>query len=744
MDTAHLVFELPRVWQVGLPALALLLVVLHLRYRRRGLSRRAGLALTCLRGLALLPLVLLAARPVWVSGEPRDPARRPVMLLVDASESMSVEETGGTRYERVLEFAREQLLPALGRAGLPVEALRFAETAEPVDGAELAGTRPAGRRTNLGGAIAQAVGRTEAPPLAIVALTDGLANESADNARGLAGLVEHHVPFIGVGFGSDLGARTFSLVRVEAPNMVPSNSVFRVAAHLELTSADEVPPVDLVLLRDGRAVQHKTIQPGRGTRLWVESFSVTEPVPGAYRYTVEYLPPSSPGLKCVGTSASATVNVTGENRLRVLFVQGALTWDYKFVHRALQGDPSLRLTGLTRTSKQSIFRQNVETAGELESGFPDTLAGLAPFRAVILASLTPADLSTAQQELLARFCGELGGGVLMIGGPATFHGAWLDTRLEQILPARFSRHPGVEGLDRPFRPRLTDAALDHPVFQLAVDRPAREIWTHLPAFTQYGRVDTVKPGAQVWAEHPDDEGPQGRRILMAAQRFGAGRSAVICLQNLWRWRLAQDTDPEQFDRFWRQLIRFLGDTAAQEVTISVADQDFHLPMDVQLTLDRRPQAGEAGDGPAACTVRVERDPQALVAEHALDLPAGRSVPVSFPADRPGTYTVTVTDAKQQPAGRRTIEIRDVNLELVDTRRNLEILRQWASLSGGLALKVEECDDPQALVERIQGRVEEARRSLLARRPAGLEGWVLGWVLTGLGAEWLLRRHLIAA
>ena len=60
--------------------------------------------------------------------------------------------------------------------------------------------------------------------------------------------------------------------------------------------------------------------------------------------------------------------------------------------------------------------------------------------------------------------------------------------------------------------------------------------------------------------------PSGKRILMASQRFGAGLSAVICVQNFWRWRLAKDADPQHFDRFWRQLFRFLSEPSRQEVT----------------------------------------------------------------------------------------------------------------------------------------------------------------------------------
>ena len=58
----------------------------------------------------------------------------------------------------------------------------------------------------------------------MIALTDGIVNESADNTRALTALVDAHVPFIGVGFGSDQGVRTLSLREVEAPSIVSTKT----------------------------------------------------------------------------------------------------------------------------------------------------------------------------------------------------------------------------------------------------------------------------------------------------------------------------------------------------------------------------------------------------------------------------------------------------------------------------------------------------------------------------------------
>ena len=696
--------------------------------------------LASLRALPFMLLVFLACRPVWIVREPLLSAARSVALLMDRSESMSLQDQELSRYDQAVAFLRERLLPALKSVNLPVQGLLFDQTAELADGSKISTTIPKGKRTNLGAAIAQAVEGAPQPPLAVIALTDGNANESADNNRALTALAEAQTPFIGVGFGSDLGVRTLSLREVQAPAIVSPKTAFSIAAQLEMMNTDEMPAFDLLLFRDGQLHQKKSVSPGKGSRAWLENFVVSEEKAGAHDYKVQLLPPELAHLKCVNALATTTVRISDEKELRVLYVQGALTWDYKFISLALRNDTTIKLTGLTRTSKQSVFRQNVETAGELLNGFPNSLEELAPFRVMVLSNLRPADLTPAQQSVLARFCGEMGGGVLMIGGQGTFDTSWQSSRLEQLLPVTFSGNVGVQGLDRPFRIELTEDALQHQVFQVADNQRTREAWAQLPTFTQYGRVDAAKPGAVVWAVHQTDDGPHGRRILMASQRYGAGLSAVLCIQNFWRWRLARDSDPGQFDRFWRQLFRFLSEVGRHEVSIHVADQELRPEMDVQVVLERQPNPKNVTETSRKFFVRVEDTQKTILHEETVELETLHPVEFKFHAAKPDVYTVTVSDSLKVPIATRPVEIRDVNIEFQNTGRNMETLRQWASVSDGLAMKVEDCGDTANLVAEIKAKIEEVRHGKQSRQPVGLNGWMLSLIVGCLAGEWVLRKR----
>ncbi|MEY2429099.1 MAG: hypothetical protein QOJ40_1984, partial [Verrucomicrobiota bacterium] len=110
------------------------------------------------------------------------------------------------------------------------------------------------------------------------------------------------------------------------------------------------------------------------------------------------------------------------------------------------------------------------------------------------------------------------------------------------------------------------------------------------------------------------------------------------------------------------------------------------------------------------------------------------------AGKPDVYNVSVTDSLKVPIAARAIEIRDVNLEFQDTARNMETLRQWASVSDGLAMKIEDCGNAGDLAAQIKNRVEQVRQTKHQRRPAGVNGWMAALVLGCLGGEWLLRKR----
>jgi uncharacterized membrane protein len=736
--SAPFTFELPVVWLGALP-LGALLGFAAWRQRRRGVAPVRVALLLGLRACVVLLLLLLCARPVTQTNQATGAANRPVVVMLDRSKSMSLLEAGQTRYARAVDFLNRRLLPALADGNLPVRTILFDETAEPVNASQMISLKPEGKRTNISRAVAEALDSSQ-KPLAIVALTDGGSNETGEDSRSMARLANSAIPFIGVGFGSDDAVQTLSLRRVEAPETAAPNTRFTIFAEIESVHADAPSTCDLALFRDGKLLQRKTLQVRTGSRTWVERFSSSERALGMHSYRVELVPPDTTSVRCVCAEGSTSVRVADGEELRVLYVQGAMTWDYKFISLASRSDPVLKLTGLTRTSQRSVFRQNVENANELAHGFPATLEELSPFRVVVLANIRPDDLSDEQQELLGQFCAERGGGVLMLGGPATFDSSWRKSGLEKLLPVVFSSESAAGAAEPEFHVQLSPEALQQPVFRLAEDRSIQEVWSKLPAFTQFGRVESAKRGAQVWLSHPSESGPNGRRILMASQRYGAGMSAVVCLQNFWRWRLAKETRPEEFDRFWRQLFRWLGDAGRQQISIQLADQELRPQSDIQMILEREGDGRFALNTNPQFAVQVQDATGKVIQTGSVELRATNQADFRFHAELAGLYTINVLGPDHSLLASRPVEIRDTDVELEHSARSMETLSRWAAVSDGLVFKAEECPKATDLVGQIRTKVEQLRVSQKTPQQVGVNAWTLSMVLSCLTAEWLLRKR----
>lgn len=742
LDTLR--FELPIVLLSGLPLVLTGLILTAVLLGRRGVTWPRRVLLLALRGGALALLVVLLARPVAVVRE--DPSvRRTVGVLLDESASMALRENGTTRYELARSFAEEHLLPRLEARGFTADVHLFAGGARPAGIRERRETTPDGERTDLGGALVEALRGQESPPVAMIALSDGIANRSAQNRAALAALEEAGAPFIGLAVGDVSGVTSLSVETLSGPDRVAPGRAFALTAELQANGGGEVPGFDLLLLEGEELLDVRRVPPGPGARRFTERFELVEEGPGLHEYTV-LLETRGEEIVTVSRRASTGVEVSDEEAFRILFAQGALTWNFKFLGRALRKDPGITLTGFSRTSERSVFRQNLESAEELAEGFPDELAELVPYRVLVLSDLAPGDLSPKEQEAVARFVGELGGGLLLIGGSGTFNVAWRGSRLEDLLPITFDDDPAIVGLDRPFHLRLTPAARAHPVFAVDEGRSSRELWDRLPTFLHYGRVRAAKPGATIWARHSEDLSPAGeRRILLASQPYGAGLSAVVTLQNLWRWRLAKDSDPAHFDRFWQQFLRYLGQAAGRQLEVRVTGDERVPGSELGVLVERRPRPdgganenGESGSG-GELQVRIEAPGGEIVGERRGVIGIRRPAELRFRAEEEGSYTVRVLDPAGTQILARPIEIRRVDREMERTGRDLENLRQWASLTGGVARMLDASLDVDEVVDEIEIRVDAARRTRERRRPLGVNGEILAILLLFLGGEWTLRK-----
>jgi len=192
----------------------------------------------------------------------------------------------------------------------------------------------------------------------------------------------------------------------------------------------------LTLTIDDRPVDLDPSGPGLGAPIElqagvnVRSIPLAFPTAGAHRLRAVFTPddPAADGL-AANNVAEAAVMATGEGRVLVL------------------ADAASGAEGLVQLLEEEGLA--VETRSP-EAAF-DSLVDLAGYDAAALVDVPAYSLGRRQQEALRRYVHDLGGGLLVVGGPRSFGaGGWIGSPLADALPV---------GLDPPQKRQMPRGAL---------------------------------------------------------------------------------------------------------------------------------------------------------------------------------------------------------------------------------------------------------------------------------------------
>lgn len=717
------------------------LVVAWLAYRHVPIAASRRRALSALRLVTLLWLVTCLMRPmIHASGfSARDAI---VPILVDSSRSMGLADADGARrIDRARVLMDRDLLPALSPR-FHTEVLRFGDRVSAADGSSLTATD---RRTGLGAALQAVRDRYRGRAVAgIVLITDGGDNGGVDAAAAAAA----GAPVYAIGIGPRSSLRDREVVGVTTAESVLSDAMVDVAVSA-VAHGYGASPIELRLLENGRAIDLRRVKPAAEGVPVSETFHVSPNRDVPTVYTVE-IPAAADELVADNNARSALVPAAGRPR-RVLLVQGAPGFEHSFLRRAWSADRGLEVDSVARkgrddSSAETFYVQAAQSrANALLGGYPNTREALFAYDVIVLANVEP-DLLTGQQLAMTRaFVGVRGGGLLVLGARGFQRQGLRDTALEEVLPLAVTDKNGgivqVSASASPGRNRvaLTAAGEDHPVMQLGTAAEPLENakrWAAVPALAAISPLGSPRPGASVLAV---TGGPGGAaRALVAVQRFGDGRSMVFTGEASWRWRMLLPTSDQSYERFWRQAVRWLAQSAPEPVTITLPQAP--APGDgIPVAIAAR-DGGYAPRAGAVVDVRVTSPSGRVETVHADPVPsqAGR-FRASVRALESGVYRVAAEVAARQgqtPLGTSTATmlVGGVDPEMTDPRLNEDTLQRVARASGGAVLAA---GDTSGLVDRLNGIAPAA--ALALRKDLWHTGWSFGILAALLAAEWLTRR-----
>lgn len=701
-------------WLVLLLALASGLAILLYRSERPTATRGQRGLLACLRIslFAILAFMLLG----WMLEQSRTDLPD-LVLVFDRSQSMGVvdawddsapaakirallagagieEEAARWRLARALVSQRNAPLLETLAQRYRLKLFTIGHAAEPLETAEALGRlQPDAPSSRLGNALRDVLeAQRGRPTAAVVFFTDGVVTEGASLQDAAEYARRRAVPLFLVGLGNDRPRVDLRLAEVLADATAFVGDLVRFEVRVD--GCDYRGPAVVRLRRQGETqlLAEEKLELGADGGLARLDLRAAEE--GEFDFEVEVVP--APRETTLDNNKQTRRVVVRNERLRVLLVQGAPSYEFRFLKNALErelnppGAAEGDRLGL-RVVLQEADLEYVATDKTAEAAVPVSREELFAYDAVILSDVNPALLSRSVQEHLYEFVAQRGGGMAIISGPRHLPAGYRDSPLAALFPApleALQAPPPEAVVSESFRPLLTPLGRISPQLQLAESSAANlDLWTQkLPPWRWLVRLSNIRPGVRTLVEHPTLRTADGQAApLITLQYIGAGKVIFHASDETYRWRFrAGDL---YFARYWVQTLRFLSRGKLlgenQGVELSTDRETYQAGDLVRIRarfLDDR-QAPAADDGAAVILeragarrkpLRLERDAVSRGRFEATlsDLPAG-------------DYRLWLTApqvAGQPPSTQFRIEAPAG--ELADTLLRAADLRAAAKLAGG--------------------------------------------------------------
>ena len=617
-----------------LAAAAAGLLTLRTYAQVRGNSRpldRTVLAVLRISTLALLAFCLL--RPVLVLSSVV-PQQNFLGVLIDDSRSMQIadrdEEPRRQFVEASFGEAVGSLLPGLADR-FALRFFRFSSDTDRIDGIDE--LTYSGTRTHLGQAVSRAYEELAGVPLSgLVVVTDGADNAEGGLGEALLPLRASGVPVFTVGVGREEFERDIQMSRVETPRQVLKGA--SLVVELVVTHRGYRGQTVTVQVEDeGRIVGSEDVQlPADGEPQTVR-MRLTASEAGPRLFTFRVSP--QPGEMVTQNNVRQSLIVVKDRREKILYFEGEPRWEVKFLLRAVEDDENLQVVLLQRTAENKFFRRNLADADELVGGFPTTRAELYQYRGLVLGSIEANHFTPDQLRMIADFVNHRGGGLLMLGSNRSFaEGGYAGTPVADVLPVVLdpARADSEESFFAEVQVETTRAGASHPSTQIAdTEEASVGRWDDLPAVTIVNPITEVKPGATtLLTSSPHD------LVVLAFQRYGAGKSLAFPVQDSWMWQMHADVpvEDETHETYWRRLLRWLVDGVPEQAVVRLP-RDRVEPEEIVTVL------AEVGDANFE-----ELNNSSVVA--IVTAPSGSlsELPMEWTAEKDGEYRTTFTAAEE--------------------------------------------------------------------------------------------------
>lgn len=738
-------------WVALVPLAVVLLASLWLTLSSPGLSWKARWLLSLLRFLAMLVLLVGWLRPAVISNREKESAGA-IAVLIDRSQSMILpsDVSDRTRWDierevwtaiqtsTDLKIGQTVLVPyfydgelaAAGSDDLP-------------DLAKVFDRPPAGRITDLGGALSKIGSLQLDPPLrGAIVLGDGVQTlipspvDASLAARQMAQL-DQPILIVGIGPRGEQGQikdvaiegipeqmTAFVKKELTVPLVVNAQGMQNVPVSIELTfRASGKPP---------RTVGKREVLATKPSEKLALEFTVVVPEEG------EYL-----------LEATATVNTREQNKsnnqlmsfvtvreggVRILYLAGQPLPEQKFLRRSLEESRDF-------ATEYLLWPERDRRKWPMDLG-----VDLQQFDVIIIDDIAATAFSdAASQEIISRV--KRGAGILFLGGYRSFDaGGYGRSPLAALIPMKLRNQAYVWDAPKDLDLQITGdvpllPVLPHDITRLATEPDNTRIWRQLKPLQGMNRFGELSrsPGVLVLLEGPN------REPALVTGEVGNGRVLAFAGDSTWRWHLAGQIKEHQ--QFWRQALLWL-------VRRDNLTEGFRLVLDRRrLLLDEQPELmiewfGGSSNKPMPGEVKIELSRDGTWLKNMSSTPISNDSRKSTITglDTAGLYRVALTATNSNGKSYQSetaFIVRDESRELAQSAADWRMMNNIVSANqaaGGQLVLPEEIG---VALDWLRERQEATKVVTVEKRRLGDAAWdawlylVLFCLLMSI--EWGLRK-----
>lgn len=507
---------------------------------RKNVPGKLTAVLGVLRLAAWALFVLILLQPAWVSTSEK--ANLPELLvLFDRSASMA--------QEGKLQDVVGHLNGGLGRALKDRFQVRWYAVdgeAVAIEPGEVSDLKATGTTTRLGDSfdtvwkLARAQDRL---PSRVLLATDGhdRGGDALESFRRAGVPVDVLAPAV----KESSGAATWTVADFQAARRVLQGS----ETHFRVTIRTSPAPISdrvltLSLLEEGKKLRDLKLpwKAGQTEETLTLAHRPSKVGSWEYAFQLEGAEKSPPQKR--------TVQVV-DSKYEILVLEDSWRWEYKYLHRLFEEDPSFRFSALLTRGNSGFVQFGSPDRRVQLIGFPQSRAELEGFDVFILGDAQLSRWPSTMAGSISSLVANEGKSLVVIAGPNLGQFAEYP-ELHGLLPVELTGDAG-KPVAGPVEVRLRPEAATSPFFFQVAGEVEK-----LPPLDQVYPVVRKRAGATVLLEATKQRNPYGPLIVAAEHTVGRGRVLFIATDTMWKWHtLAEKEGPTPHAIFWQQALRAL-------------------------------------------------------------------------------------------------------------------------------------------------------------------------------------------